>query len=161
VFGTLWFVLPSENPVDPGGKIDYFGVALGTSGLIVFQRCLEVRIQYTSSAWILANLGSQAPAVGWSNSSEAVLLILSIVLLGTFTLWEWRFPKNAIMPLEIWKAPSFVPLVLVVLFSFMSFGTSLWYIIPWQQEIRYWSVLHFGIGWIPFGIFGVLASPAG
>lgn len=62
------------------------------------------------------------------------------------------------MPLDIWKAPSFLPLVIVALFGFMSFGTLLWYMIAWQQEVRHWTVLHFGIGWAPFGIFGVLGA---
>ena len=30
--------------------------------------------------------------------------------------------------------------------------------IAWQQEVRHWTVLHFGVGWIPFGIFGVLGA---
>jgi len=40
----------------------------------------------------------------------------------------------------------------------MSFGTLLWYMIAWQQEIRHWSVLSFGVGWIPFGIFGTVGA---
>jgi hypothetical protein len=59
------------------------------------------------------------------------------------------------MPLDIWKAPSF-PLVIVALFGSMSFGTLLRYMIASQHEVRHWAVLHFGIGWAPFGLFGVL-----
>ncbi|RDW65979.1 hypothetical protein BP6252_09614 [Coleophoma cylindrospora] len=141
VFGLLWFLLPHENAVDPGGKLDFVGAALGTSGLIVF-----------NIAW------NQAPAVGWSTPYEVVFLLLSIILLCSFCIWEGKYASKPIMPLDIWNAPSFFPLVFVVLFSFMSFATLLWYMIAWQQEVRHWTVLRFGIGWIPFGVFGTLGA---
>ncbi|CZR58900.1 related to aminotriazole resistance protein [Phialocephala subalpina] len=98
------------------------------------------------------------PAVGWQNPSEAALLVTSIVILCAFGLWEWEIAKEPIMPLGIWKAPSFLPLVIVVLFSFMSFGTLLWYMIAWQMTVRGWSVTHFALGWVPFGIFGTIGA---
>jgi len=63
------------------------------------------------------------------------------------------------MPLDIWTAPSFFALVLVVLFSVMSYAIGLWYLVAWQQIIRQWSPLHFAIGILPHGIFGALAAP--
>ena len=36
VFGILWFLLPKEKIVDPDGKVDWVGAALGSSGLILF-----------------------------------------------------------------------------------------------------------------------------
>lgn len=36
VFGALFFALPSEEPVDKGGEIDYIGSILGISGLALF-----------------------------------------------------------------------------------------------------------------------------
>lgn len=36
VFGALFFALPSEDPVDKGGEIDYIGSILGISGLALF-----------------------------------------------------------------------------------------------------------------------------
>ena len=78
--------------------------------------------------------------------------------MGMFGLWESKLARVPIMPLGIWKAPSFLPLIVVVLLSFMSFGTLLWYMIAWQQEVRNLNVLQFGIGWIPFGIFGTIGA---
>lgn len=63
------------------------------------------------------------------------------------------------MPLDIWTAPSFFALVLVVLFSVMSYGIALWYMVAWQQVIRHWSAFHFAIGLLPHAIFGGLAAP--
>ncbi|RFU28827.1 hypothetical protein B7463_g7511, partial [Scytalidium lignicola] len=140
-YGILWFLVPPEHPVDPHGDIDWIGAALGSSGLIIF-----------NVAW------NQSPAVGWSNPYEIALLILSITLILVFLLWEAKYATTPIIPLEIWKAPSFLPLTLVVLFSFMSFGILLWYMIAWQQILRHWSVLLFGIGWIPFSLFGAIGA---
>lgn len=96
--------------------------------------------------------------MGWSTPYEIAMIVVSVVLIGMFGFWELKFAKIPIMPLTIWKAPSFLPLVLVVLLSFMSFGTLLWYMIAWQQEVRDWDVLQFGIGWIPFGICGTIGA---
>lgn len=64
------------------------------------------------------------------------------------------------MPLDIWTAPSFLPLIIVVLFSIMSYGIALYYMVAWQQLIRHWSVLHFAAGLSPHAIFGGCAAPA-
>ncbi|KAI9738373.1 MAG: hypothetical protein M1834_008876 [Cirrosporium novae-zelandiae] len=141
VFGTLAFLLPPEIPVDKNGKVDWVGATLGCSGLIVF-----------NFVW------NQAPAVGWNTPYEIALLVLSIVLLAVFALWEQKWASAPIMPLDIWKAPSFLPLVFVTLLSFMSFGTTLWYSTAWEQNIRHWDVLEFAIGWTPFGIFATIAA---
>lgn len=46
-------------------------------------------------------------------------------------------------------------LVVVALFSFMAFGTPLWYMIAWQQGVQHWGpALRYRLG--ALGIFGVL-----
>ena len=141
VFGVLLVLFPPERPVDPHGKIDYIGAALGTSALVLF-----------NFVW------NQAPAVGWSTPYEIGLLVTSVVLIAGFILWEKKFAKEPIMPLDIFNAPSFDTLVLVTLLSYMSVGTSLWYMVEWQQTLRHWSVLSFALGWLPFGIFAIIAG---
>lgn len=63
------------------------------------------------------------------------------------------------MPLDIWTAPSFFPLILVVTLSVMSYDIALWYMVAWQQLIRGWTPLDFAIGLIPHAIFGALGGP--
>lgn len=63
------------------------------------------------------------------------------------------------MPLDIWTAPSFLAVILVVLFSVMSYGIALWYMVAWQQIVRQWSVLHFAAGLAPHAVFGGAAAP--
>ncbi|KAJ5531835.1 hypothetical protein N7527_005228 [Penicillium freii] len=134
-FTPLWALSPREPAVDRHGKIDCIGSALGTSSLILF-----------NFVW------NQAPSVGWSTSYEIVLLISSIILFGGFLLWERNYAAEAIMPLEIFKAPSFLMLLLVVLLNYMAVGTLIWYQVLWLQKVWHWSPLQFAVGWTPFVI---------
>jgi MFS family permease len=97
--------------------------------------------------------------VGWSTLYEIVLLLVSIFLFVLFGIWERKFARQPIMPLDIWTAQSFFALILVVLFSIMSYGICIWYLVAWQETLRQWSPLHFGIGILPHGIVGGLSAP--
>ena len=140
VFLPLWALLPREVPVDEHGTIDWIGAALGTSALILF-----------NFTW------NQAPAVGWARSYEIASLMISVLLFVLFAVWESR-TRHPIMPLGIFKAPSFAPLVVVVLLNFMCMGTVLWYTLSWLQNVRHWSVLQSAISWTPFLILGTFAA---
>ncbi|KAJ0414465.1 major facilitator superfamily domain-containing protein [Aspergillus carlsbadensis] len=133
--GSLFLVLPREEPVDKGGKIDWVGAGLGLSGLLLF-----------SIAW------NQAPSTGWDSATPIATLVISIALMAAFIVWEHSFATEPIMPLSAFKAPSFNALILVVLFIYMSVGISLWYMVAWQQLVRDWTVLQVAIGWIPYGV---------
>lgn len=62
------------------------------------------------------------------------------------------------MPLNIWRAPSFSAVLIVVTLSFMSYGTFIWYLVAWQQNIRHWSVLSTAIGLTPLPIFSAAGA---
>lgn len=141
VFGVLGLLLPYDRPVDKNGSIDWIGAAFGTGGMILF-----------NVAW------NQAPASGWNNPFEISILTVSVLLLFIFGIWEHKFTKTPIMPLDIWTAPSFMPLILVVLLSFMSNGIFLWYMAAWQQLLRDKSVLQFAVEWTPFAIFATIGT---
>ncbi|PWY67885.1 MFS general substrate transporter [Aspergillus heteromorphus CBS 117.55] len=134
-FVPLWALSSRELLLDTHGKIDWIGSALGTSSLILF-----------NFVW------NQAPSVGWATSYEIALLITSLILFGAFLLWEKSGTDHPIMPLEIFKAPSLLTLLLVVLFNYMAVGTLIWYQILWLEEVWHWSPLHFAVGWTPFVI---------
>jgi MFS family permease len=73
-------------------------------------------------------------------------------MFSAFLVWESRFTAHPIMPLTIFRAPTFTALIFVVLLTYMSFGISLWYMTAWQQLVRGWSVLHYAAGFVPFGV---------
>lgn len=84
-------------------------------------------------------------------------MILSIVLFASFLVWEQRFATEPIMPLAIFRAPTFTALIFVVLLSYMAFGIALWYAVSWQQLLRSLSVLQTGINFLPFGLGSLVA----
>ncbi|KAL6854796.1 hypothetical protein ACO1O0_005923 [Amphichorda felina] len=133
---SLFFIMPREGPVDKGGKIDFIGAFLGLSCLVLF-----------SFTW------NQAPSVGWDTPYIIVTLILSLALGGGFVLWENRFTNDPILPMGIFKAPSFGALIFVVLVTYMGFSISTFYMVAWQQIIRGWGVMQVSLGWLPF-VFG-------
>jgi MFS family permease len=83
--------------------------------------------------------------------------VVAVVLFSAFLVWERFYAADPIMPLSIFRAPSFTALVFVVLLSYMSFGISLWYMLAWQQLIRGWTVLDLTVGWIPFALGATIA----
>jgi predicted MFS family arabinose efflux permease len=109
--------------------------------------------------FLLSNVYSQAPAVGWAELYIIILLPVSLGLFLSFAIWEYKFAKSPIMPLHVFKAPSFLPLILVILLTLMAYSTSLWYMVAFQQNVRHWSPLHFAVGLSPHAVFGALAAP--
>lgn len=141
VFGSLALLLPPEDPTSKSEPMDWIGSISGISGLITF-----------NFVW------NQAPTAGWDSPYEIVLLITAVLLFVAFAVWEHNFAKHPILPLSIFRAPSFFPLILVVLFSFMSYGTFIWYLVAWQQEVRHWSALSTSIGLTPIAICAACAA---
>lgn len=75
-------------------------------------------------------------------------------------VWESRFAKEPILPFDIWKAPSFVPMIIATFFTFMAVGISLWYISLWNTEIRGYSILLNGATFWALGLSGPIAAIA-
>ncbi|KKY15469.1 putative efflux pump antibiotic resistance [Diplodia seriata] len=143
VFTALALILPAEEAVDKDGKIDWMGIALGVSGLALF-----------NFAW------NQAPSVGWHTPYVIATLILSIASFLAFLYWEGAHAPSPIMPLAIFATPTFTALIAVVLLTYMAFGISLWYMVAWQELTRHWSALHLAVGWLPFAFGACLAVGA-
>ncbi|KAJ5677665.1 uncharacterized protein N7477_003298 [Penicillium maclennaniae] len=138
---AIWALSSCETPVDQHGKIDVVGSALGVGSLVLF-----------NFVW------NQAPSVGWQTPYEVALLILSIFLFCAFLVWEKRYTAYPIMPLEIFKAPCFLVVILVVLLNYMAVGTLIWYQVLWLQEVWKWTPLQFAVGWTPFVICATAAA---
>ena len=103
-------------------------------------------------------IDSQVPAVGWQSAYEITLLIVALTFFAAFAVWEHRYATEPILPLRIFKAPSFSAMIVVVLMSFMAHGIFIWYMIAWQQHIRHWSVLSTALGLTPVSICAPIAT---
>ncbi|KAH8820553.1 major facilitator superfamily domain-containing protein [Xylogone sp. PMI_703] len=125
VFGIAAVVVPGEDiPLDAQGSVDYIGSYLGVTGLVLF-----------NFVW------TQAGIVGWEQPYVYALLIVSILHLALFLVWEGRFAKEPILPLGIWTSPSFAPMVFSAFLSFMGVGIFLYDVQVWNIEIRHYSNL--------------------
>lgn len=135
VFGSLALLLPPGDAVSRSEPMDWIGSILGISGLITF-----------NFVW------NQAPTAGWDTRYEIALLIAAFISFVAFAVWEHKFAQYPILPLSVFRAPSFFPLIIVVLFSYMSYGTFIWYLVAWQQEVRHWTTLSTSFGLTPIAI---------
>lgn len=130
------------------------GAALGLSGLILFN--FTWKYVYMSS---LCNdeandCYSQAPLVGWDAPYNIALLIVSILCFAAFSYWEMKVAQDPILPFNIWTAPSFGILLLVIFFSFMSISIFFWYMNIYMITIREDSLIQVGVQYLPLTIGG-------
>lgn len=84
------FILPRDRREgDTRPKLDYMGAAMSTAGLVLL-------------AFVLSSGG----VYGWNKGFIIGLLVTSVVLLVGFATLEKKV-RNPIMPLSLWKLPSF------------------------------------------------------
>ncbi|KAF2122650.1 major facilitator superfamily domain-containing protein [Lophiotrema nucula] len=141
IFVVFVLVVPGEKePLDKGGKIDYFGGYLGVGGLVLF-----------NFVW------NQAPIVGWTEPYEYILLIVSLLHFVAFILWS-KHTKHPILPLDIWTAPSFGMMILSAFFTFMAVGIAIWYIELWELTLRHYTILEVGASWATLAVGGAVAA---
>ncbi|KAI8964653.1 hypothetical protein F5Y11DRAFT_363614 [Daldinia sp. FL1419] len=106
----------------------------------------------------MANVVKLAVLEMLKNGESAEEIRGSIINMGSVTGLEHYFASDPIMPLSTPKAPSFTPLIFVVLLNFMANGCLLWYTVLWLQEVRHWTPMQFAMGWTPFRIGGAAAT---
>lgn len=81
-------------------RIDYVGAVLSLTGLTIFLVALQAG-------------GSSHP---WSSAYILVQLILGLVLIGAWIIWEYKFAKYPMVPKEIFAGQRVVGLVFFVAF---------------------------------------------
>jgi MFS family permease len=141
VYGSAILLVPHDEPQLPGLKIDWFGAYLGVAGLILF-----------NFSW------NQAPFVGWDEPYVYILLIVSILHFAAFLIWESKFATNPILPVSIWKAPSFGALMLALFLVFMSIGIYIWYTTVTLYSLRNFTPVLAGLAYLPLTILGACAA---
>jgi len=101
---------------------------------------------------------SQAPSVGWDEPYEYALLIVSVLHLAGFIIWERNIAKVPILPFDIWTAPSFAPMIAAAFITFMAVGVVIWYITIWEYEIRDYTLLLLGASYSTLAVCGTGAA---
>ncbi|KAI1470651.1 MFS general substrate transporter [Daldinia caldariorum] len=95
------------------------------------------------------------PEDGWSKAHVIAMLIVGIVLLVMFALWERVFP-NPQMPPYIWKDWNFSFIILSIALGNMGFTASGFWVAFFFQEVRQWSTLVVAVHLLPMAIAGLL-----
>ncbi|CZR69531.1 uncharacterized protein PAC_19431 [Phialocephala subalpina] len=91
---TVLFYHPGRRP-NPEGlsvgtrlrSLDWFGIFLGSSALIL----ILVGLQFGGSAF------------PWASATVLSLLVVGIVLLIVFAIWEWKFVKFGVFPRQLFQ----------------------------------------------------------
>ncbi|KAJ7467704.1 major facilitator superfamily domain-containing protein [Mycena latifolia] len=133
--------MPLSIGVGLGGEVDWIGAFLGVAGLILFNFSFN-----------------QAPLAGWASPSVIAPVIIGVLMLLLFALWEIKGAKAPILPFDIWRAPTFLAVMSSAFLSFMSFGIFIFYHIQFIHDIRGTTALQ-SIAWlVPFTINGFIAA---
>jgi hypothetical protein len=140
-FSGALMLVPEDEPQLPDMSIDWLGAYLGVAGLILF-----------NFAW------NEAPFKTWNEPYVYIILIISILHFGCFLLWEAKFAKDPILPLAIWKAPSFGMLMLSLFLVFMSIGIYIWYTTVLLYSIHNFTPVLNGVAYLPLTILGTCAA---
>lgn len=96
--------------------------------------------------------------MGWKEPYEYILFIVAFLHLGLFLLWEGRFAKQPILPLDIWAAPSFGPMIISTFFTFMSVGMTIWYVTVWNLQVRHYTLFLNGAAYVTLAVMGAVAA---
>ncbi|TPX38059.1 hypothetical protein SmJEL517_g00297 [Synchytrium microbalum] len=138
------FVLPADKAgmTFDMKSFDSVGAALITVTVILFNFAL-----------------TSAPGSGWLTPSVIACLILAILLLVGFILWEKRV-SNPLVPVEVWQAMDVIVIIVAAFLVGMGFQCYVYYVNLYFQNITMRTALQAAIGFIPMAISGFVTALA-
>ncbi|KAF2797462.1 major facilitator superfamily MFS-1 [Melanomma pulvis-pyrius CBS 109.77] len=102
------------------------------------------------------SLGSDAPS-GWKTPYVLVFLILGVLLIASFVVWEIKYPY-AMIDMNIWKDRDFSLLLFILACGFIGFSVlTFWLALYFQLELGY-SALMTGVHMLPMVVVGLLVN---
>ncbi|KAF2878522.1 major facilitator superfamily-domain-containing protein [Massariosphaeria phaeospora] len=102
------------------------------------------------------SLGGDAPN-GWKTPYVLIMLILGVLLIAAFVVWEIKYPY-AMIDMNIWKDRDFSLLLAILATGFIGFPIfSFWIALYFQVELGY-SSLETGVHMMPMFVCGLLAN---
>lgn len=142
-----FFLLPDTKSVasetkstEKWRRMDFVGVFLILAILILF---------------ILAF--TQAELDGWGSAMFIAPLVISLVLLPVFIVWELKRPEGcALLPHDIWSFPNIFPLILHTTAVYGWFSCFQLRMSTYFQEVLGDSALMTGVKFLPLGITGIV-----
>ncbi|KAF1961337.1 hypothetical protein CC80DRAFT_488635 [Byssothecium circinans] len=123
-------------------RLDLVGTAMTILGIGMFCAALS--------------LGGDAPN-GWKTPYVLVLLILGILLIAAFVVWEIKYPY-AMIDMNIWKDRDFSLLLVIMSFGFIGFPIMSFWLALYFQRVLELNALMTGVHMLPMVVCGLLAN---
>ncbi|PSN70673.1 major facilitator superfamily MFS-1 [Corynespora cassiicola Philippines] len=151
---VAWFTVPGDGEQGVGTKrrgegvletvkrLDLPGTAMTILGIGMFCAALS--------------LGGDAED-GWKTPYVLVLLILGILIMGAFVVWEMKYPY-AMIDMKIWKDRDFSLLLIMMCCGFLGFPVLSFWLALYFQTVLGYSSLMTGVHMLPMAIVGLLAN---
>ncbi|CZS92013.1 related to aminotriazole resistance protein [Rhynchosporium graminicola] len=143
---TIWTVPAVPRTGNAGilvKQFDYLGTFLTVAGLA----CLTAAL-------------TEAPQLGWHSYKLILLLVIGILCICTFAIWE----HHAILPLlppSIFRDSTFTMSIICVGLGYMSFITNEFWLSLYMQDVEHLAPLHIAVRLMPQAITGVVWSYLG
>jgi predicted MFS family arabinose efflux permease len=148
-----WWTLPREHAALQSGRerlslralrrFDVPGALLTVAGLGLLSAALT--------------LAGDAPQ-GWRTPYVLVCLVLGIVLMLVFLVWE-NFVEEPLLPMGgIWRERNFSLTLAILLMGNLAFPTSSFWISLYMQRVREFNPLEVAVHLLPMAIMGTLVN---
>jgi EmrB/QacA subfamily drug resistance transporter len=135
----LWRLLPAIRRPDAGRNIDYLGAATFTAAVAPF----------------LVGLSNKQGAQ-WTDPAVGGLMLLGVVF-GLVFLWVERRAADPIVPLNLFRLPTFTISVAAMFFAGFGFLTGIVFLPRWFQAVAGASATESGFNILPL-LFGLIFS---
>ncbi|CUS21421.1 LAQU0S03e02212g1_1 [Lachancea quebecensis] len=137
-----WYIIPNNIPTNVFKfKMDWVGSFLGVCGLIMF-----------NFVW------NQAPTDGWDSAYIIVLLVISVILLTVFIVFEAGFAKEPLLPHAVLFNRKLMMILASLFLGWGSFGIWTYYYMEFVLNLRHYTPLWAGGSYFMFAIFGTIAA---
>jgi EmrB/QacA subfamily drug resistance transporter len=148
---TLWLLRKLPKDVRTPGHVDVVGACLCALGL---------------GGPVFALI--EQPSYGWGDPRVALPLIIGVVLLVAFLVWERRSPEP-MMPLYLFKARNFAVGNLTTFTLYAGLGVATFFLVLFIQQVGGYTPLQAGLSLLPITVlvfllarrFGALADRIG
>ncbi|KAL6940698.1 hypothetical protein ACO0QE_004611 [Hanseniaspora vineae] len=122
-------------------KMDWIGALLAVVGLVLF-----------NFSW------NQGAIVGFQTHYIIALLVISVVAIVSFFIYEKDYALYPLVPKTVFLNPNVVAILATLLFGWGSFGCFLFYLFQTRLYLQNMDPLLAGTEFIPFAIFGIIAA---
>ena len=126
-------------------SVDWIGGTLVTVGLLALMFAL-----------------TEGNVVGWSTPWIPALIVISIILIVLFAVWQWyletKTTRPPLMKISIWKNSRFAAAQIIMAFFFASFNNYLIFVTYYYQDYQGLSPIQTTLRFIPTGVVGCVTA---